>query len=136
MTLPLSIITLHFIGDWLLQSNWMALNKSRNTLALVTHVLVMSCAMLIGMAAIGYDDRLAFTFISFNALAHYATDAITSQITSELWFMVPALSPNGKPNGLFTYDTGNKRYWFFITIGADQLIHYATLAYLFEVVFK
>jgi hypothetical protein len=51
----------------------------------------------------------AITFAVVNAALLFATDYITSRISSKLWA---------------------KRDWhrFFVTIGFDQLIHHATLA--------
>ena len=33
-TILMSILVAHFVGDWLLQTNWQAVNKSRNVRAL------------------------------------------------------------------------------------------------------
>lgn len=130
-TLPLSLVAIHFVADFILQSDWMALNKSRWTestegrLALTSHCLVYSACFL--------PFGVAFAAITF--ISHVLTDAVTSKITSKLWFVRPALNENNKPNGLFTYAESWKRHWFFVVIGADQLIHYFTLAGTYQWLF-
>jgi hypothetical protein len=112
-TIPISLLVLHFIGDFLLQSNWMALNKSKSWRALLAHCAVYSACFL--------PFGLAFAGITF--LGHVLTDAVTSRITSKLWFFEQAAGGVNE----WHYIPGGKRHWFFVTIGADQLIHYAAL---------
>lgn len=135
MSIPLSIIVLHFIGDWVLQSNWMALNKGKDAIALAAHVVVVGTTLLIGMLLLGYELELAYAFMAYNMLAHFVTDMMTPNITSYFWF-VRVIEPVNGPGSKFygAYDMP-KRHWFFVAIGADQLIHYATYAYFWRVVF-
>lgn len=113
MTLPLSLLATHFVGDFLLQSDQMALNKSKSDRWLLLHVLVYAaCFLLWGWR---------FALVTF--VLHLLTDCVTSRITSRLWFVVPAGN-----SGHFTYAPGNRRHWFFVAIGADQLLHYVALA--------
>jgi hypothetical protein len=55
MTPLLVMLTLHFIGDFLLQSDWMALNKSKNWDALSQHVLVYALTIRVVRLARLYD---------------------------------------------------------------------------------
>lgn len=104
--ISLNLLVAHFVGDFLLQSNWMAVGKSKHLLPLTIHCLVYSsCFLFWGWA---------FALAVF--LGHFIVDAITSKITSALWFI--------RPDG--TMDDA-KRHWFFVAIGADQLIHYIVL---------
>lgn len=96
------LMSLHFIGDWLLQTSWMAMNKSRSWIALGTHVLVYSLTFLL---------PLGVTFAVVTGLLHFLVDAITSRITSAFW---------SKHNYRF----------FFLTIGVDQLIHLYALVWV------
>jgi hypothetical protein len=94
----LLLLTTHFVADFLLQSDWMALNKSKSWKALIAHCAVYAaCFVYFG---------LAFAVITF--LLHALTDTVTSRITSKLW-------------------QAGERHWFFVVIGFDQLIHYFTL---------
>ena len=141
INLVLSLFVLHFIGDFLLQSDWMAINKSKNFRALILHVLIYSLCFI--------PFGLHFVIITF--MCHLLTDAITSQITSKLWFveLVKVSSPlsfkgpdqmyyviafpEGKgPSSISGFEylanvKGGLRHWFFVVIGLDQLVHMVTL---------
>jgi hypothetical protein len=92
------ILALHLLGDFFLQSDWMAVNKSKSYKALAVHCFVYaSCFALFG---------LSFFIVTY--FTHLVTDGITSRITSRLY-------------------TAGKRHWFFVVIGVDQFIHYVTL---------
>lgn len=92
------LLITHFIGDFILQTDHMALNKSKSNYILFLHCLVYSlCFLYFG---------LPFAMITFGT--HFATDYFTSRINSYFWI-------------------NYKRHWFFVGIGADQLIHTITL---------
>ena len=119
----LYLITLHFIGDWLLQSHWMAINKSKDNVALLYHTGVYSATLLLGLVAakLLLPSLMLFSafqllkFVGVNFVLHTVTDYFTSRCTSALWA---------------------KQDWhnFFAAIGADQLIHYLTLAITFVLI--
>lgn len=94
----LILVWLHFIADFLLQSDNVAKNKSKDSLVLLYHVSVYSLPF--------YWFGPAFALI--NAAAHFATDYVTSRLTSWLY-------------------QKNERHWFFVVIGLDQAIHLTTL---------
>ncbi len=125
LNLPLSILFTHFLADFLFQSDWMALNKSKHWDPLVIHGLVYAFCFYLG----GWGMQFAcLTFIS-----HTLTDAITSRITSQLWFIdllepLVTKTPLKYPTFEFARVYPRKRHWFFVVIGLDQLIHFATLA--------
>lgn len=128
MTIPVLWLAVHFVADFVLQSNWMATNKSKRWDALALHCLVYAaCWLWLG---------IAFALITF--VTHFITDAITSRITSRLWFLRMELAgrkwrvvadgvSSEEPAYWVNLDDG-KRHWFFVVIGADQVIHYVTLA--------
>jgi uncharacterized protein DUF3307 len=95
----LALMSVHFVADFVLQSDWMALNKSKRMDALAVHVTIYSaCFLLFGWRLAGV------TFF-----AHFVQDFITSRINARLW-------------------AANQRHWFFVAIGADQLLHTFQLA--------
>lgn len=143
--LPVSLLLAHFVGDFLLQSNWMAMGKSTRWRPLVAHVAIYSLCFL----PWGWQ----FAAVTFGL--HLATDYVTSRVNARLWFI--ALTASGETGPVireakrmdpssgfrqlvgtdsavyheplwFYRDTGT-RHWFFVAIGADQLIHAATLAW-------
>lgn len=97
------LLLTHFVADFTLQTNWMAINKSKRWIPLLVHVLVYSlCFLWVGPM-----------YALVNAGLHFVTDAITSRITSRLWAL-------------------NQRHWFFVVIGLDQLIHQVCLIWSYK----
>jgi len=103
MTIELPIIlllpTLHFISDFVFQSNYVAQNKSKSNKILLKHVSIYSILFIIAISPL---------YGILNGFIHFCIDYVTSRITSKLW--------NSK-----------QTHWFFITIGFDQLLHILTL---------
>ena len=127
MTIPLWLLGIHFIADFLLQTDWMAINKSKRWDALTIHVTVYSLAFALLLGPL-------FGLITF--VTHFVTDTVTSRITRRLFPWSPSVSDarvyidyEGDPSGL---GLQRSRHWFFCAIGLDQLIHYATLALTYD----
>lgn len=121
MTLPLSLVITHFIGDFLLQTDMMALNKSKHLHWLTLHCLTYSLTFLL----LGFGWK--FWLLTF--YSHMAVDYVTSRITSRLWFIeIHAHGDSIDNGGWFEGRLLPTRHWFFVAIGADQLIHFVTLA--------
>lgn len=102
----LTLVWLHFVADFLLQNDWMALNKSKRYIPLFVHVIVYSFPFLI----------FGWQYALINGIAHFATDWGSSRATSWLY-------------------AKQQRHWFFVVIGLDQSIHLTTLfvTYLYMV---
>lgn len=94
----LLIIWLHFIADFLLQSDETAQNKSEDMWVLTKHVLVYSLPFL----------YFGFLYAGINAILHWCVDLFSSMLTKH-------------------FHERGKRREFFITIGADQAIHMTCL---------
>ena len=126
MLTALYLMLLHFIGDFICQTDDMALGKSKKWTPLLEHVLVYSLVIYIGL---GFN----LTFAAITFMAHFATDAVTSQINAKLWFIeLGEQYDTGRRNGVYfpKYHASvfaGKRHWFFVGIGADQLLHAAQL---------
>lgn len=145
MNIPLSLLICHFIGDFLLQSNWMALNKSKSIDALTAHCLVYCTPFLVWQMIAGIYPGIGIAqFILLTFWSHLATDYCTSRWTSRLWF-IPFVETRGFPEGIrepirncYKYLANldeAKRHWFFVVIGLDQLIHFVTLAISYRLVY-
>ena len=119
MTIPLSLLTLHFVGDFLLQSDWTALNKSKRWDALFVHCLIYSlCFVLFG-----------WLFVLITFILHVLVDAVTSRITSKLWFFKEVDGEVWGHKEHVYEPIPEKRHWFFVVIGTDQLLHFTALAW-------
>jgi hypothetical protein len=91
----LILISWHWLGDFVLQSHDMALNKSKSNKWLAYHVGVYTLTMLVVFGPV---------FAIINGILHFATDYVTSRKTSQLW-------------------ADDKTHDFFVWIGLDQAIH-------------
>lgn len=100
-------MSIHFVADFLLQSDWMAQGKSKQLLPLMVHANIYAWCFL------GFGVNFALITL----LLHAATDAITSRINSKLW-------------------SAKKVHWFFVGIGADQLLHTFQLVLTYELLHR
>jgi len=131
LLLVLQILFAHWVSDFVLQSHWMATNKSRDWLALTAHAVTYTVSMLLIMFVFitatmyfntepGTLGSILFVFFPvtvayfvavwavINGVLHFITDAVTSRITSKLW-------------------QKGDMHNFFVVVGFDQLLHYVCL---------
>jgi len=100
----LVLIWLHFVGDFLFQTDRIALNKSKENSILVYHVVLYAIPFLI----------FGVYFAVVTAFLHFLVDFVTSRLTSYLWKQ-------------------EQIHWFFVVIGLDQALHltFLILTFLF-----
>ncbi len=99
----------HWVGDFVFQNSWMALNKARNWKALFAHVAVYSAALLFFAAFVTSSWSGLAAFAGVNFALHLFIDAISSRISQHFWL-------------------ADDKHKFFTTIGFDQFLHFACLA--------
>ena len=112
----LSILTLHFIGDFVFQSNEVAKQKSTNYSVLFYHASFYSSVIFLGILCLkiyllGFQFPLigtAFKFFIITLIIHFITDFYTSKVNKQF------------------YEEG-KTHQFFVGIGFDQLLHFVQL---------
>lgn len=102
----LTLILLHFIADFLLQTDKMAVNKSKSIKWLSIHAGVYSIPFII----------ISPLYALINGMIHWCVDFVTSRITSKLW-------------------EAKQVHWFFVVIGLDQTIHFFTLILTYNYLF-
>lgn len=111
----INILVLHFIADFVFQSDWMAINKSSSFRALLLHVVIYTLTLCTIPLAVT-DMSIAvpcLTWALVNGVIHFVQDAVTSRMTAYLW-------------------KKEQRHWFFVVIGLDQLLHYVFLFWLWS----
>jgi membrane-bound metal-dependent hydrolase YbcI (DUF457 family) len=101
------ILLFHWLGDFVLQTDWMAKNKSHDLRALGGHVLVY------GFCLLPLTGLICWHWVVVNMLLHFAVDLVTSKITKYLY-------------------EKEDRHNFFVVIGFDQLLHTTILIYTFN----
>lgn len=110
--LLLLLFFLHWFGDFVCQTRWMADNKSKNLAALTSHVAVYTLVLTFGVLFYvglwgGLNEWLLY-FALANFVLHWLTDITTSQFTKYFW-------------------AKKDIHKFFATIGFDQFIHQVCL---------
>lgn len=116
----LAILFIHWIADFVCQTDWQAQNKSKNWKALISHTFtynvmwvitsyfLMLIYLFITKNTVTISNNLFYYFIPITFVAHTITDYFTSRLNSKLW--------NEK-----------KVHWFFVSIGFDQFLHFTQL---------
>lgn len=113
-----SLLAIHWLADFVLQTHWQASNKSKSNEALARHVGCYTIALFFAVPFIFPGDMYGkwLAFIAINGALHLVTDYFTSRASSRLYA---------------------KQDWhnFFVVIGFDQLIHQVTLALTMVAIF-
>lgn len=107
----LGVIVIHYIGDFVAQSDWEAQNKSSSNWALLSHTSTYALWWIPFMISF-FTISIILKFVIITFIAHTITDYITSRINKRL--------------AVKAKETGN---WhnFFLSIGFDQVLHYVQL---------
>lgn len=131
IVLIILIFFFHWVGDFVLQSNWMATQKATNLFALMTHVLeystmwliltilyiMVATAFLFAPASYIVGAPLLIFFITF--ISHFAIDFVTSKVNRKL-------SAIGKREDNY--------HNLFVSIGFDQFLHLSQLIITFYLI--
>lgn len=115
----IGICFIHWIADFLLQSEKMATNKSKDNFWLFAHVVVYSIVWLY-VGVFFFDPTRVVLFVMATFVCHFTTDYFTSRWTSKLYT--------------------KKKYYgfpsFFGVIGFDQFLHIAQLILCYLYIIK
>lgn len=103
MAVACSVLFVHWVADFCLQTDRMAKEKSHSWEALGEHIGVYTVALALLAGLAGWP----LSWVMWNGGAHFIIDAASSRATS--W--------------LYT----RSRHWFFVCIGFDQWLHTVTL---------
>lgn len=115
LKIVIGILFIHWVADFICQTDWQAKNKSKDFTALLQHTLVYSMiwfivAFICGLSHL-FDPNITykaegFTFITL--FCHTFQDYFTSRLNTKLW-------------------NEGKVHWFFVSVGFDQFLHYVQL---------
>ena len=106
LTLTLIFMT-HFVADFMLQSDYMAKNKSKSNKVLLLHVSVYALPFMFIISPL---------YGIINGILHFGVDYVTSRRSSKLW-------------------ADGEVHWFFVVIGFDQLLHILMLMWTYHLLF-
>lgn len=105
-----SILLIHWFADFVIQTHWQATNKSKNNIALTSHVLSYSVVWFIISSTylVLTNNPFIMLFPVITFICHWVTDYYTSRLNSKL------------------YAKGDIHN-FFVSVGFDQVLHYVQL---------
>lgn len=147
------LLAFHFVGDFLLQSHYMSVNKSKSNKVLAEHVFVYSFTVLAGtflLSAFTSDVPMLIgstLFAGWLFISHFITDYFTSRWTSRLWKQSMVLTDmidrelkivpeSSKTIDFMKAKRDNHIHNFFCVIGFDQLLHAAQIILGFYFILK
>jgi len=94
------LLFIHWIADFVFQSNYVAQNKSKSNKILLWH------CCLYGLSFACFTNNILYGLIL--SLIHFPVDYVTSRINSKLW-------------------AKGDMHSFFVSVGFDQYIHFVTI---------
>ena len=103
-----ALLAVHWVADFVLQSHWMAVNKSKRLDALSLHVAAYTATLAGATVVLVGLTQAALVFVLVNGALHFVTDFITSRVTAHLWKQ-------------------ERVHDFFVVVGVDQLMHQLAL---------
>jgi hypothetical protein len=124
-----TILIVHWIADFVLQTDRQAKGKSKNWDDLLGHTFGYSVAWSIPMCYFLLTPITGVIFVIITFITHTITDYFTSRLNSKLvperWNIV---LNNGEGNKTFWhYPKGENWHNFFVSVGFDQILHYVQL---------
>lgn len=102
------ILIIHWIADFVFQSDEVAKNKSTSWKHLLEHVMIYTSVLYFGFILFQHCFLQFLLFVLINGLSHFIIDAITSRINTYLY----------KKGAIHN---------FFVSIGFDQVLHLTIL---------
>lgn len=107
------ILIVHWIADFICQTDEQAKNKSKSNIALLTHTSIYTVVWIVALFAIYYiypilDPFTTLKFAIVTFILHTITDYFTSRLNTKL------------------YKEGDIHN-FFVSVGFDQVLHYVQL---------
>lgn len=101
----LFILFIHWLSDFVFQTDYQARNKSKTLKALIMHTSLYSLTWISLWPLLG---KYTFYFIGITFIAHTFTDFFTSKLNAKL-------------------RSDNNERKFFISLGFDQFLHHVQL---------
>ncbi len=110
--LILSVLLVHWIGDFVAQTDKQAKGKSKNWVDLLEHTFLYTCIWMAPALIYGGYNNISIyligDFLGITFLLHTATDFYTSRVNAR-------------------FHEENKIHELFVSIGFDQILHYMQL---------
>lgn len=103
----ITIFCIHFLADFILQTEWMALGKSKEWAPLIAHIVTYTLTLLL-FSSLWMPGAIALAWSIGNGICHMWVDFFSSRAMRA------------------AREAGQERK-FFMIFGIDQLLHYVCL---------
>lgn len=120
----IAISFIHWVADFVFQTDKMAQGKSKNWNDLLRHTWVYSMVwFIVGNFLQIFNEGVFFPkwfviqFFLITFICHTIQDYFTSRLNSKLW-------------------AEKKVHWFFVSIGFDQFLHFVQLILTYKLLFE
>jgi hypothetical protein len=114
----IALIVSHFLGDWIFQSRRVAVNKSKRLPEMIEHCLIVFFFAYVAFHVPLRSARCGSFECYLWPLLYTLTHAV---IDLTIWRVFGKLMYDGKI--CRSYDN----YWFWFTVGIDQMLHMVIL---------
>lgn len=104
----LFILFMHWLADFVFQSDEQATTKHESNYSLLMHTFVYSAMMAVVPICAMMDFKSIIIFFLVTFVAHTIQDYVTSRLNAQLW-------------------AEKKRHTFFVSVGFDQFLHITQL---------
>lgn len=141
----LGILFIHWVADFVLQTEKQALNKSKSVKYLTYHVLTYTLIWVICVWAYAWyfyvtntngsyvmqekGQLLIIVFPVITFICHWITDYLTSKLNT---ILLPKREQHNTQPEYFRYIGNTNFHNFFVSIGFDQILHYTQLFLTFN----
>jgi len=133
-----SIIIIHWIADFVLQTEKQATGKSKNWSDLLSHTSVYNSVwavfipiyfIVFGHVGVFMAILLSMLFVVITFIFHTTTDYFTSRLNSKLIPEREYAHNYGKGVDKYSFFRYKNENWhnFFVSVGFDQVLHYIQL---------
>lgn len=118
-----TMLLIHWIGDFVFQTDEQAKGKSTNIIQLLSHTIVYGLTILVGISLLDLFNVFGaqywwtvWLFSGIQFVTHTMIDFVTSKINSSLWKQ-------------------GRTHYFFVSIGFDQFLHLLILFSSIDILF-
>jgi hypothetical protein len=123
-----TILIIHWIADFVLQTDKQAKGKSKNWKDLLSHTfnysLIFWCFAMIVFKA---NVFTSFYFWLITFICHTITDYFTSRLNTKLLPPIKSVFLENNTTEMLAYPKNSSWHNFFIGVGYDQILHYIQL---------
>ena len=144
LSIPIALLAVHTLADYRLQSDKMAVNKSKSLGWLSLHVAIYTTTFMLYGWLVGWTSYQFHMFGLITFCTHFLTDFFTSRLSRRVFPWLPQTwkvvdETTGIERGVYLdYEgsNGRSRNRFFNVLGVDQLIHFFTLALTYRLLIE